>query len=187
MYNLTVRVGSTVSGNGGSVYQVKGFMKHEKFNHNTVNYDFALLELAESIQFNEGAKPIKLIDSQRKPSDKDGVLVTGWGVTNPAFIESNGELRGAEIHVINQSKCADAYKNRRGVTSAMLCAGLEQGGRDACQNDSGGPLVTYGGQSEDAVLVGVVSWGFECGKPNFPGVYSRVSVARDWINEKTGL
>lgn len=54
-------------------------------------------------------------------------------------------------------------------------------------DDSGGPLVTHNGQSEDAVLVGVVSWGFECGKPNYPGVYSRVSMARDWINEKTGL
>lgn len=54
-------------------------------------------------------------------------------------------------------------------------------------DDSGGPLVTYDGQSENAVLVGVVSWGFECGKPNFPGVYSRVSTAREWIYEKTGI
>lgn len=135
MYNLTVRVGSTECGNGGSVYQVKGFMKHNKFDHKTVDYDFALLELEESIQFNEGARPIKLIDSQRKPSDKDAVLVTGWGATNPAFIQSSGELRGAEIHIINQNKCADAYKNRRGVTARMLCAGLEQGGKDACQSN----------------------------------------------------
>lgn len=55
-------------------------------------------------------------------------------------------------------------------------------------DDSGGPLVTYGSQSaDDAVLVGVVSWGYGCGKPDLPGVYSRVSMARDWINEKTGL
>lgn len=136
MYNLTVRVGSTESANGGAVYQVKGFMKHDKFDHKTVDYDFALLELENSIEFNEAVKPVKMIESFKKPSDKDSVLVTGWGVTNPAFIQANGELRGAEIHIINQDKCVDAYKNRRGVTPRMLCAGLEQGGRDACQSKS---------------------------------------------------
>lgn len=135
MYNLTARVGSAVCGNGGAVYQVKRFMKHKNFDHKTVDYDFALLELEESIQFNEAAKPIKMMDRQQNPSDKDSVLVTGWGSTNPAFIESSGQLHGAEIHIINQNKCVDAYKNRRGVTNAMLCAGVEKGGRDACQSN----------------------------------------------------
>ena len=35
------------------------------------------------------------------------------------------------------------------------------------------------------VLYGVVSHGVDCGKPNFPGVYGRVSSVRDWITEIT--
>ena len=36
------------------------------------------------------------------------------------------------------------------------------------------------------VLYGVVSHGVDCGKPNFPGVYGKVSYVRDWIIETTG-
>lgn len=191
MYNLTVRIGSTECANGGSIYQVKRFIKHNKFDPKTVDWDFALLELHESIQFNEAAQPIKIIDKQQDAADETMHLVTGWGIqhtTDSAFSESNEQLHGAEIPIVNQNKCVDAYKQQRNVTPRMLCAGLEQGGRDACQNDSGGPLVAYdGADSKNAVLVGVVSWGFECGKPMFPGVYSRVSIAREWIYKNSGI
>lgn len=155
MYNLTIRVGSTECGTGGSVYKVKGFKKHDNFDHKTVDWDFALLELENSIEFNDGAKPIKIIDTEQKANDKTMCLVTGWGATNPSFIQSNAQLLGAEVPIMEQNKCVDAYKSKRGVTPRMICAGLEQGGKDACQNDSGGPLVMYDADNKNAVLVGV--------------------------------
>lgn len=48
--------------------------------------------------------------------------------------------------------------------------------------DSGGPMVI---QREDKrfLLAGVISWGIGCAEPNQPGVYTRISEFRDWINQ----
>lgn len=44
-----------------------------------------------------------------------------------------------------------------------------------------GPLV-YISNTSTPILYGIISWGNECADPQFPGVYARVSVYRDWIN-----
>ena len=63
----------------------------------------------------------------------------------------------------------------------FLIKGYDAGGKDACQGDSGGPLAING------TLVGVVSWGYGCAVPSYPGVYSRVAVVADWIRSVTKI
>jgi len=70
----------------------------------------------------------------------------------------------------------------RVVTDRMICAGyLHRGGKDACQGDSGGPLTV------DDILYGIVSWGYECADPNYPGVYTNVANLRWWIKLVTDV
>lgn len=61
----------------------------------------------------------------------------------------------------------------------MFCAG--EGVDDSCTGDSGGPAVI------DDELVGIISWGYSCGSPEYPGVYTQVYRYREWIAENTGL
>lgn len=59
---------------------------------------------------------------------------------------------------------------------SMLCAGrMDIDGVDGCFGDSGGPLIYKG------VVVGLVSFGYECGLKYYPGVYTKVSYYTDWI------
>ena len=77
------------------------------------------------------------------------------------------------------------------LTGNMICAGLADGARDACNGDSGGPLFSI--SDGKPVQVGIVSWGegpmdadAACGHANAYGVYTRLANYRDWIAEKTG-
>lgn len=53
------------------------------------------------------------------------------------------------------------YKNAgyiEEIPDMFICAGINKGGRDSCEGDSGGPLtmVDHDGRS---YLVGIISWG----------------------------
>ena len=63
-----------------------------------------------------------------------------------------------------------------------MCAAATSDGNDACNGDSGGPLISQrGGKS---VLVGVISFGDGCGQRLKPGVYARVAAFSKWIDDR---
>ncbi|XP_058125599.1 trypsin-3-like isoform X1 [Anopheles coustani] len=177
---LAVRLGSSKHASGGTVVKVANVVQHPNYDSETTDFDFALLELEGELSFSDVVQPVALPEQDEPVEDGTLTIVSGWGNTQSAA-ESNAVLRAANVPTVNQQECDQAYKSFGGITDSMLCAGYKHGGKDACQGDSGGPLVAEG------KLVGVVSWGYGCAKPGYPGVYSRVAVVREWVRENSGV
>ncbi|XP_073821499.1 trypsin-1-like [Musca autumnalis] len=180
---LKVRLGSSEYSRGGELIDVAEIVQHSQFNTSNVDYDYSLLKLSREIEFDETKQPANLPETKDDDTIKDGdsCYVTGWGRTQNIF-ERRTWLRQVEVPIFNHEECSEKYKRFGGVTERMICAGYIQGGKDACQGDSGGPMV-----NGDGVLVGVVSWGYGCARPEYPGIYSKVSYVRDWIRENSGV
>lgn len=51
------------------------------------------------------------------------------------------------------------------------------------QFDSGGPMVYFNRSEMRWILVGVVTTGYGCARPGFPGIYTRVSEFVPWIQD----
>lgn len=171
----------------GVTYSIKRVIKHPKYDRYTMSHDFALVELNEEIDFaNTGLKPIKLADTN---FEQDGHQDAGMDSTVFGF-GNIGENRGNYKKDLNKvtvpivtNKEANRPESYNGqVDKTMLAAGFASGGKDSCQGDSGGPLVVYDHQNE-AVQVGVVSWGEGCAAVNKYGIYSKVSFGHQWIQE----
>ncbi|XP_035204662.1 clotting factor B-like [Stegodyphus dumicola] len=106
-----------------------------------------------------------------------------------------------DISVVPTEECRRIYSKlydrsiSSGITEDFICAGLPKGSKDACQSDSGGPLMYKNNyqnlhfyQSDIPwILVGIASFGFLCGEPGYPGVYTRVSNYMDWIENKINM
>ena len=106
------------------------------------------------------------------------VTVAGWGTLVEGGSTSK-VLRAVRVQTMTVQECKKPYP---WVSEKQLCAGIyRRGGKDSCQGDSGGPLWWTDEETKKAYLVGVVSNGRGCARPEFPGVYTRVSHYFNWI------
>lgn len=148
--------------------------------------DIALIELAEPVVFTETVQPIPFpTNDSASMGASEEVLVAGWGNTVSNVDSNSPELLSIRLGVIDQDNSKARHATFRGyLTGNMFCAYRDS--VDACQNDSGGPVIsTARGRPE---LVGLVSWSlYGCARPNVPGVYVRVSRFAAWIAAHTGL
>ncbi|XP_046602863.1 venom protease-like isoform X1 [Neodiprion virginianus] len=151
--------------------------------------DIAVVRLKTPVRYSEYVRPICLPPDDGNLYENAAVTLTGWG-----DVKSDGKasplLHKVEINVISNSQCNDRYRDAlktsrniralpRGIIDSQMCAKDRFGGRDACEGDSGGPIVRHDGRRR--IVVGIVSSGLGCGERDHPGIYTRVSRYTDWI------
>jgi len=155
---------------------------HPGFNNSTLVHDIALLKLEKP------AKRKQNIDVICMPKPGDFIYqdkqvkcyVTGWGRRTETS-EHSLVLKEINVPLWNHANCNGALQAQFGpaytLPSSAICAGAE--GRDACDGDGGGPLVCE--KEGQWYQVGIVSFGIGCGRPNVPGVYTKVEAYEEWI------
>ncbi|KAG8235401.1 hypothetical protein J437_LFUL009260 [Ladona fulva] len=174
---LNVVEGSNLLDNGGVSHQVVEIRVHEKFDPSDswIN-DIAIMKVSPPIEMRDGVAPVKLPKKGQETPAGSTATVIGWGRTS-AWGPIPNELRKVEIPIVDYVKCNSTYyEDGNTVRPTQICAGGE-GGKDACNGDSGGPLFVNG------EIIGIVSWGRPCAEKGYPTVFTEVSDYIDWIEE----
>lgn len=169
------QLGSTK--NGAIQATVIESRRHPKFNPFTLDRDFYLHRLDKSVEISNNVV-LRMNFNDTVPVDGQALTTMGLGFTSEGGNRAD-KLNYVEVNYIPNDECnRDLFDE---VTDNMFCAGVDGGGKDSCNGDSGGPIVMIDGDIH--TLAGVVSWGYGCAQPNAPGVYSRLSKVKGWIKK----
>lgn len=115
-------------------------------------------------------------------------MVIGWGKKiHDDYADYQSSIHEVEVPIVSHQKCIQWYSKQlpfHPIPDTMMCAGYEQGKKDACQGDSGGPLLCKN-NDQSWFVAGIVSWGINCAQPQLPGIYTNVPKYLDWIKLTT--
>ncbi|MGS2719633.1 trypsin-like serine protease [Paraglaciecola aestuariivivens] len=162
---------------------------HPDWDADQLDSDIAIVELATSVQ-TQGVTIAEASVTNQYATENSISTVAGWG-GRLGYEPNEGPtadfpdiLHQVDLNLMTNEQCADELaKINRAPTDNMICAAVAEGGKGSCQGDSGGPLVINTGSGVQQV--GIVSFGAGCAAAGYPGVYTRVSTFKDWINAIT--
>ena len=138
-----------------------------------------LLKLAKPVTDSELLQNRMKLDRVKRVDqnfeDGDPVTAIGLGRVNEKGSASKF-LKEVDLKYMSNDKCSLYFGD---LPDEMMCA--KEANVDACEGDSGGPLIKTGNGPRSDVQIGIISWGSGCAN-SFPGVYTRVAEIKDWID-----
>lgn len=180
---ITVHAGiGNLATDGGQVRSVSKIFENGDY-FATGTSDASVLVLAAPLTFDATVQAIAL-GTDGDAAGATTAIATGWGATGESETSpTSDELLSAEMPLIDDTVCVTALNAEDADfdPATETCAGGT--GADSCYGDSGGPLVVIAADGTPR-LVGVVSWGVECGGSS-PGVYADVAGLTAWITSIT--
>mmetsp|Transcript_4372 Transcript_4372/g.8479 ORF Transcript_4372/g.8479 Transcript_4372/m.8479 type:complete len:284 (-) Transcript_4372:113-964(-) len=163
----------------GPLFRVTRTIVHPRYRDNgSFRYDFMILILNRPVPARV-ARPVCMSRRRRyRIGQRFQVLGLGSLRNDDANSYPNRLLHTAVYYHTNRyclREMNTTYSNY--IAPEQMC-GRSDNGSDTCWGDSGGPMVILGRNQND-ILVGVTSWGDDCGLT--PSMYGRVAFLRNWI------
>jgi secreted trypsin-like serine protease len=181
--SMVITAGSTTPTTFGSHYYVSQVIPHPSYNSGSLMNDIALLKLRSSISC-ANCKSIKLVNADNVTEGYTDpgktVWITGWGTTDVTHSTVPTTLQKALIPIVSNATAAIVWGV---IPSTDIMAGYQNGNKDACSGDSGGPMSVY--VNGEYKLAGIISWGSS--KCDTYGGYTRVSDLESWIRSTSGV
>ncbi|XP_014640624.1 PREDICTED: ovochymase-2 [Ceratotherium simum simum] len=158
-----------------------------------MDYDIALLKMAGTFHFGQFVRPVCLPEPGERFEAGFVCTTAGWGRLTENGILSQ-VLQEVNLPILTQEECVAALLTLKKPISGrtFLCTGFPDGGRDACQGDSGGSLMCQN-KKGTWTLAGVTSWGLGCGRgwrnnvqkddQGSPGIFTDLSKMLPWIHK----
>lgn len=138
-------------------------------------HDIALLRI--TLDLNDANS--EWLNESVLPSSSFGVsgecTIYGYGYKDVNTMKTSDVLSSGEVIIISLDECTQKLGPfvAPQPDSGMMCAiGY---GVDACQGDSGSPLICEG------LIQGISSYGMSCGVSNLPGIYTSIGAHLDFI------
>lgn len=162
---------------------VKELIPHDLYVVFRVYHDVGLIKLATELDLvsHPEVRAVCLPPNHFPTYEGANGVAYGWGVLKENDLYQPNIAQEVTLPVLgpdcNGKKFGDVT-----FTSYMLCAGVEEGGRDTCIGDSGGPLTVV--ENKRHTIIAITSFGTGCARPGSPGVYSRITAYLSWIESK---
>lgn len=167
---------------GFRAYSPVKIIKHPNYNPNKTDWDYALIKL-------DGESRIQPIELNRQelriPSSQETssmVNLVGWGTYNEEAWTHAPYLNKVQLPLVPIQECQRVYPGL--ITPRMFCIGYQDGHKNGCSGDSGGPVFIYNSYRQP-ILLGLSSWGsdFGCKQPDAYTVVAKINTVVSWIEQ----
>ncbi|XP_072943260.1 trypsin-1-like [Epargyreus clarus] len=169
------------------IYKIGDIKQHHLYNPSYHYHDIALLKTEKQMKLDMFAVPACL-DIGSEPDDSSA-LVIGWGALWNKGPTSD-HLQKVILNKFTEQECSNDFPpDKRRLPEGykpriQMCYGDKEMSKDACKGDSGGPLQLKMVKVKCMYnIIGVTSFGKQCGKVGFPGMYTRVKNYVSWIED----
>jgi len=168
----------------------KSFGKELIAGREILDDDIAVLKLSAPAPSN--MVPIRINNNPDVPGGAWYGRAAGYGLIGSGKTGTGGTARSVDVPVRSSLRCAALFAGTasKGASTGVkikdkvqFCAAYKRGGCDSCQGDSGGPLFLFD-KDNNAIQIGITSFGYGCGLERRPGIYARVSAYTDWMTQQ---